>query len=50
MMAGIVAAIGMAAGVFGLGLLAGMAAGTLILLRGDAGRDLISRVARRLIG
>jgi len=28
----------------------GMAAGTLMVLRRDAGRDVISRVARRLIG
>ena len=52
-MAVIVVAVGMAAGVFGLGLLVGMGAGAFMLRRADgfdAGRDVISRVARRLIG
>ena len=42
-MAGIVAAVGVAAGVFGLGLLVGMGAGIFILRRADV----ISRVHER---
>ncbi len=53
-MTGIVVAVGVAAaGVFGFGLLVGMAAGFLLLRRADgqgARQDRMSRVARRLTG
>jgi hypothetical protein len=53
-MTGIVIAVGVtAAGIFGLGLLAGMVAGTLILRRGDrldARHERMARAARRLTG
>ncbi len=53
-MTSIVLAVGMAAaGVFGLGLLVGMGAGAFILRRAadlDAGQDVMSRVARKLVG
>lgn len=53
-MTGIVVAVGItAAGIFGLGLLVGMAAGTLILRRGDhleVRHQRVARAARRLTG
>jgi len=53
-MTSIVLTVGMAAaGLFCLGLLAGMGAGVLILRRADglgARKDRVSRVARRLVG
>jgi hypothetical protein len=51
-MTGIVVTVTLAAaGVFGLGLLVGMATGAFILHRADNhGRDVMSRLARRLTG
>ena len=53
-MTGIIVAVGLvAAGVFGLGLLVGMAVGFLILRRADGlgeRQDKMSRMARRLTG